>query len=172
MTNICQICYDDPNGHSFVKLSKSSDISIPYEILQKNNDNIENITIFYTCLSKTTKYKNIDVSGIITHYDMVLREHGDNPWIWVFDGTNYELKHSMETDVAVNIGKFVNEKCSNNLIKIVVINVSRQTRVFFTMIKPFLNDKLRTSIEYDDRNHAFFNGSCVEDICRQVPTAL
>ena len=83
MPYTCKICEDDPSSHSL-----------------KNIGTINNITYYYTCPAKATKYN--DVVGITQHYDGVLSEN-TNKWIWVFDCSKFTTKHLLEINVGIDI---------------------------------------------------------------------
>ena len=73
----CPLCLIDPLNHS---------LSF---VLEK-----EDVLYYYTCASKAKLY--FDTVSIINHYDGVLSEIPENKqWIWIFDGTDFNFKHSM-----------------------------------------------------------------------------
>ena len=84
MTFICKICESEPGSHSFSKIREE-----------------DNISVFYTCPSKSIKYNDHD--GIISHYKGIMDEHGDKPWIWIFDSVNFSIKHAMEIKISIRL---------------------------------------------------------------------
>jgi hypothetical protein len=129
MSYICPICKLLPNSHSLTK------------VLEKNG-----IMYYYTCPAKAKLY--YDVKGILSHYDGVLSEIPENKeWVWIFDSLDFGLIHTMQTGVAFELAKLVSNKFSKNLKKIIIINPTFYTTIVHKLIMPFLNKKLRDTIE-------------------------
>ena len=104
MKYICLLCLVDPLSHSL------------NEVFEKNN-----VIYYYTCPSKAKMY--FDTLGIINHYDGVLSEIPENKkWIWIFDGTDFGVKHVLQIEVAIELAKLISSKFSDKLEKIIIIN--------------------------------------------------
>jgi hypothetical protein len=89
-----------------------------------------------------------DVKGIIHHYDGVLSEIPENKeWIWVFDSVGFGWTHAMQTNVAIELTRLISTKFSKNLKKIIIINPTKSITITYQFIMPFLNKKLKDSIE-------------------------
>lgn len=122
----CKICEDDPTSHSL-----------------KNMGVIDNITYYYTCPAKATKY--YDTEGIIDHYDGVLSEN-KNKWTWVFDCEGFNTKHLLEINVGIQLAKLITNKFSHNLDKIIIINQTWHVKVVLDLLKPFMNKHMKSII--------------------------
>jgi len=123
---ICNICADDPTSHSF-----------------KNIGINDNITYYYTCPAKASKY--YDADGIIYHYDGVLSEN-TNKWIWVFDCQDFTTKHLLEINVGIKLAKLITNKFSHNLEKILIINPTWHIKTVIELVSPFLNRHIKSII--------------------------
>lgn len=128
MTYVCKICEDDPTSHSL-----------------KNIGIRDNITYYYTCPAKATKY--YDTDGIIEHYDGVLSEN-TNQWVWVFDCEDFTMKHLLEINVGIQLAKLITNKFSHNLVSIVVINPTWHIKTVIELIYPFLNNHIKSIITF------------------------
>jgi hypothetical protein len=127
MPYTCKVCEDDPSSHSF-----------------KNIGNINNITYYYTCPAKATKYN--DVVGITQHYDGVLSEN-NNQWIWVFDCKKFTTKHLLEVNVGIELAKLISTKFSSSLTSILIINPTWHILVVMKLVTPFLNNHMKSIIK-------------------------
>jgi hypothetical protein len=129
MTYICGVCSLHPSSHSLTKL------------LEKDN-----VVYYYACPSKANLY--FDTRGIIEHYNGILSEIPKNKqWIWIFDGTGFNLKHFLQIDVAIELAKLITTKFSDNLKKIIIINPTLYISSIYNIITPFLNNKIISIIE-------------------------
>jgi hypothetical protein len=89
-----------------------------------------------------------DTIGIINHYDGVLSEIPENKkWIWIFDGTEFDLKHLFEIEVAIELAKLISSKFSEKLQKIIIINPNFYIKSIYNIIYPFLNVKMKSIVE-------------------------
>lgn len=127
MPYTCKICDNDPSSHSL-----------------KNIGIIDNITYYYTCPAKATKYN--DVVGITEHYDGVLSEN-TNRWIWVFDCNKFSAKHLLEINVGIQLAKLISTKFSSTLDSIIIINPTWHILVVMRIVKPFLNSHMKSIIK-------------------------
>ena len=130
MSFVCKICEKYPNSHSLVKYEETDDY-----------------IVYYTCPSIAT---DNNINGILTHYDGVLGETKDKNWIWLLDLKKYNLKQFLEIQNSISIIKLINDKYSNNLQKICVINTNTYTNQIYKIVKPFLNKKLQSLIFFQD----------------------
>ena len=133
MTFICKICELEPNSHSFKKIREE-----------------DNISVFYTCPAKATKHNDHD--GIISHYKGIMDEHGDKPWIWIFDSIDFTIKHAMEIKIATSLAKLINDNYSKNLKKLVILNPTWHIRATLKIVSPFLSDHVKNLIKIDEKN--------------------
>lgn len=129
MVYICPQCLIDPLNHSFNLF------------LEKNN-----VLYFYTCPSKAKLY--YDTDSIINHYNGKLSDILSNKkWIWIFDSTDFNLKHSLQIELAIELTKLISTKFSNNLEKIIIINPTIYISFIYNIIIPFSNEYLQSIIE-------------------------
>ena len=125
----CPLCLLDPLSHSLTNF------------LEKDNT-----YYFYTCPAKAKLY--FDTTSIINHYNGVLSEIPENKkWIWVFDGMGFGLKHFLQIEVAIELSKLISSKFSKNLEKIIIINPSGYISSVYSIIRPFLNNNIKSIIE-------------------------
>jgi hypothetical protein len=104
------------------------------------------IVYYYTCPSQAILY--YDATGIVNHYDGVLSEIPENKeWVWIFDSLGFNIKHAMQTNVAIELAKLITNKFSKNLKKIIIINPTFYITLTHKLLIPFLSDKVRDIIE-------------------------
>jgi hypothetical protein len=129
MKYICPLCSIDPLSHSLSELFEKNDI-----------------IYYYTCPSKAKMY--FDALGISNHYDGALSEIPENKkWIWIFDGTEFGLKHFFHLEVAIELAKLISSKFSEKLQKIIIINPNFYIKSVYNIIYPFLNEKIKSIVE-------------------------
>ena len=129
MVYTCPLCLLDPLSHSLTNF------------LEKNNT-----YYFYTCPAKSKLY--YDTNSIIDHYNGVLSDIPKNKkWIWVLDVLGFGFNHFLQIEVAKELSKLISSKFSENLEKIIIINPSGYVSAVYAIVKPFLNDKVKSIIE-------------------------
>lgn len=129
MKYICPFCALDPLSHSLTEITEY-------------NDTI----YYYTCPSKAKLY--FDAKSIINHYDGVLSEIPENKqWVWIFDSNDFRMKHFLQIEVGIELAKLISRKFSNNLKKIIIINPNIYISSVYSLVYPFMNEKLRSIIE-------------------------
>ena len=129
MKYICPLCSLDPLSHSLMEITEY-------------NDTI----YYYTCPSKAKLY--FDTKSIINHYDGVLSEIPENKqWVWIFDSNDFRMKHFLQIEVGIELAKLISSKFSNNLKKIIIINPNIYISSLYSLVYPFMNEKLRSIIE-------------------------
>ena len=132
MTYICGVCSLNPSSHSLTKLLEKDDT-----------------LYYYTCPSKANLY--FDTSGIVNHYNGALSEIPKNKqWVWVFDGFEFNLKHFLQIEVAIELAKLITTKFSDNLKKIIIINPTLYISCIHNIIKPFLSKQVLSIIEINN----------------------
>ncbi len=125
----CPLCKILPSSHSLTKMSEK-----------------KGIVYYYTCPSQAILY--YDATGIVNHYDGVLSEIPENKeWVWIFDSLGFNIKHAMQTNVAIELAKLITNKFSKNLKKIIIINPTFYITLTHKLLIPFLSDKVRDIIE-------------------------
>ena len=125
----CPLCLLDPLSHSLTNF------------LEKDNT-----YYFYTCPAKSKLY--YDTNSIINHYNGVLSDIPENKkWIWVLDVLGFGMNHFLQIEVATELSKLISSKFSKNLEKIIIINPSGYVSAVYAIVKPFLNDKVKSIIE-------------------------
>jgi hypothetical protein len=106
----------------------------------------DNTLYYYTCPSKAELY--FDATSIINHYEGVLSEIPENKqWVWVFDSNDFGLKYFFEMQVAIELSKLISSKFSKNLKRIIIINPTFYVSSTYKIIRPFLNEKIKSIIE-------------------------
>ena len=129
MVYTCPICLLDPLSHSLTNF------------LEKDNT-----YYFYTCPAKSKLY--YDTNSIINHYNGVLSDIPENKkWIWVLDVLGFGMNHFLQIEVATELSKLISSKFSENLEKILIINPSSYVSAVYAIVKPFLNNKVKSIIE-------------------------
>ena len=129
MVYICKLCLLDPLSHSLTNF------------LEKDNT-----YYFYTCPAKSKLY--FDAVSIIEHYNGVLSDIPENKkWVWVLDVLGFGFNHFLQIEVAKELSKLISSKFSENLEKIIIINPSSYVSAVYAIVKPFLNNKVKSIIE-------------------------
>ena len=129
MVYTCPLCLLDPLSHSLTNF------------LEKDNT-----YYFYTCPAKSKLY--YDTNSIIDHYNGVLSDIPKNKkWIWVLDVMGFGFNHFLQIEVAKELSKLISSKFSENLEKILIINPSSYVSAVYAIVKPFLNNKVKSIIE-------------------------
>ena len=126
----CPVCKADPTSHSLAKLTETDDI-----------------IYYYTCPAKASKYN--DREGILSHYDGELNSKGEKPWIWIFDCIGFDMRHSMEIRLAIDMAKLITRSHGDSLVKVYVINPTFFIQIIVNAIWPFLSHHIRSIIVYD-----------------------
>ena len=126
----CKICEKNPSSHSLIKYEETS----------------ENV-VYYTCASSAT---NNEINGILIHYDGVLGETKDKYWIWILDLKGFSMKNFLEIGNTISIIKLISDKYSENLQKIIVMNTNSYTSAIYNIIKPVLNERMRSLVFFPD----------------------
>jgi hypothetical protein len=140
MPYVCPLCEKMPSSHSLIKLFEK-----------------KGIIYYYTCPSQAILY--YDANSIINHYDGVFSEIPKNKeWIWLCDGLDFDFKHAMQLNVAIELVKLISVKFNKNLKKIIVINPSFYIMLVHKLIIPFLDNKIKDIIEIN------YDSKCVEDL--------
>jgi hypothetical protein len=130
MSFICKICEKYPNSHSLTKYEETNDY-----------------IVYYTCPSNA---KNNEINGILTHFDGTLEETKDKNWIWILDLKGFNMKNFLEIGNTISIIKLINEKYSVSLQKIIVINTNSYAGTMYNLVKPVLNERMRSLIFFPD----------------------
>ena len=129
MVYTCPLCLLDPLSHYLTNF------------LEKDNT-----YYFYTCPAKSKLY--YDTNSIIDHYNGVLSDIPKNKkWIWVLDVMGFGFNHFLQIEVAKELSKLISSKFSENLEKILIINPSGYVSAVYAIVKPFLNNKIKSIIE-------------------------
>lgn len=134
MKYICHFCALDPLSHSLIEITEY-------------NDTI----YYYTCPSKAKLY--FDTKSILHHYNGVLSEIPENKqWVWIFDSADFNMAHFLQIEVGIELAKLISSKFSGNLKKIIIINPNIYISSVYSLVYPFMNEKLRSII---DMNYDF-----------------
>jgi hypothetical protein len=125
----CPICAIDPTSHSLKRLENLEDGTV----------------VMYTKPAEATRYWDRD--GILIHYDNSLSQISGN-WIWIFDAEGFSATHMFEIGVATSLARLISSKYSEHLRKIIITNPSPIVELVVIIVKPFLNKKMRSLLEY------------------------
>ena len=110
-------------------------------------DEQNGVSIYYTCPVDPQKTYKSDI--IITHYENMLSQLGDTPWIWIFDSKSFGMKHSLETKTAIGIANLVSDqKYGKNLQKIVIANPTIYIKTAIGILFPFLSSETRKKLAF------------------------
>lgn len=107
-------------------------------------------TVFYTHPSKVKGSPSAE--EIIAHYRHRLEEKGVKPWLWVFDGSQFDTDHIMELKTGQGIAELLKGGNLASLVEIRVINPTIHLKVLLKVIQPFMEDALVAKLSVlDDR---------------------
>lgn len=129
MKYTCPFCALDPLSHSLMEITE-----------------YDNTLYYYTCPSKAKLY--FDAKSILHHYNGVLSEIPENKhWVWIFDSADFNMAHFLQIEVGIELAKLISSKFSGNLQKIIIINPNIYISSVYSLVYPFMNEKLRSIIE-------------------------
>ncbi len=128
MSYTCTKCLHEPGSHSFHKVKET----------------LNGVSVFYSCPSKAKYYNDND--GILEHYDGILNDNGNKPWIWIFDSQGFSMKHATNIKLAKNLALLINIKYSKNLKKIIIINSTWPINITLKLVMPFLDESVKKII--------------------------
>jgi len=126
METECSICRQDPGSHSFEKI-KETDTTVYY----------------YTCPGKASRYN--DLEGILNHKRLELSKLNGKKWIWILDGTGFDIRHAMEIQIGLGIVRLLDEY---SVLKVCVINEGRYISIMRLLMWPLMSEELRSRIEF------------------------
>jgi len=122
----CEICKEDPGSHSFDKLHET-----------------ETMVYYYTCPGKASRYN--DLEGIVNHKRLELLKLNGKNWVWILDGTGFDMKHAMELRIAIGIAKLLEEF---KVTMVYVINPNVYVQMIRLSTNIILSESLRSKIVY------------------------
>lgn len=128
MSYTCIKCLHEPGSHSFNKVKET----------------LNGVSVFYSCPSQAKYYNDND--GILEHYDGMLNDNGNKPWIWIFDSQGFSMKHATNIKLAKNLALLINIKYSKNLKKIIIINSTWPINITLKLVMPFLDESVKKII--------------------------
>jgi hypothetical protein len=127
----CPICATDPSTFVFRKVAEKATHSV-----------------YYTHPSKVkTEYP---ADHIIAHYTHRLRENGTKPWIWIFDGAQFDTDHIMEIKTGQGIAELLQGMYKDSLLEIKIINPTIHLKILLKVIQPFMEDDVRAKLNILD----------------------
>jgi hypothetical protein len=91
-----------------------------------------------------------DTEGILKHYEEVLEQNGEHPWIWLFDGEDFGFMHSLQIATAIGIIDLLKNKYGKCLMEIRIINPTVYIKSLYRIIYPFLDEKIDNMIQWID----------------------
>lgn len=127
--NLCDICNNNPNAHSFKYLKI-----------------IKNKLVFYTCPSKANN--PFDTDGILQHMKKYLEYYlHDKEWIWIIDFTDFGIYQSLNISFPLKIISFLKENnFFNNLYKIKLKNHNIYSNFLIASIWSILSNDIKNKI--------------------------
>lgn len=133
MASSCPICTNDPTTYVLRKVAEKA-----------------THVVFYTHPSKVKV--EYPAEEIIAHYRHRLEEKDAKPWVWVFDGSNFDTDHVMELKTGQGIAELLRGPQGESLMEIKVINPTIHLKVLLKVIQPFMEDSLKAKLNVlDDR---------------------
>ena len=99
--------------------------------------------IMYTCAANAKDYSN--TKAITTHISTYLDGEKMLPWTWVFDCRGLKTKHTLQIDLAITLSRMIQEKYSENLQMIYILNPTMGVDTLLTHIMPIFK---RDSLQY------------------------
>lgn len=99
--------------------------------------------IMYTCAANAKDYSNS--KAISTHISTYLDVEKSVPWTWVFDCRGLKTKHTLQFDLAVTLGRLIQDKYAENLQMIYILYPTVGLDALVTYIIPFLKG---SSLQY------------------------
>lgn len=130
LKDICPICYDQPNSHSFDKLCE-----------------INGVCMLYTKPSAAKKYD--DQAGILSHVNNMLISLNGKKWEWTIDGEGFTMKHALEVTTTQKILDIILKGYEESLVKIKIINMNRALKQMHSIVKPFIGSKLNHKLVWE-----------------------
>lgn len=129
----CPICATDPNTFVFRKVADKPTHAV-----------------YYTHPSKVKT--EFPADSIIAHYTHRLQENAHKPWIWVFDGAQFDTDHIMELKTGQGVAELLQGPHGDALLEIKVINPTIHLKVLLKVIQPFMEDRIKAKVVLlDDR---------------------
>jgi hypothetical protein len=104
--------------------------------------------VFYTNPAKVNPSPPAD--AILQHYHQRLNEIGAKPWLWIFDGANFDTDHIMELRTGQGIAELLQGPAGQTLREIVVINPTVHLKVLLKVIQPFIADAVLAKLSVKD----------------------
>lgn len=133
MAASCALCAVDPSS----------------AVLRKVADKGTHV-VFYTHPAKVHPSPSAEV--ILQHYQHRLNELGQKPWVWIFDGTNFDTDHIMELRTGQGIAELLQGPAGQTLREITVINPTVHLKILLKAIRPFMTDAVLAKLRIlDDR---------------------
>jgi len=109
--------------------------------------------VFYTHPSKVRGDPSAE--DILVHYRHLLEDKGVKPWVWIFDGSQFDTDHIMELKTGQGIAELLQGPHGASLVEIKVINPTIHLKVLLKVIKPFMEDGLKAKLVLlDDRTRS------------------
>lgn len=130
-SSLCPLCSTDPNTYVFRRVAEKA-----------------THMVFYTHPSKVKGDPSAD--DILAHYHHRLAEKGNKPWIWVFDGAQFDTDHIMERKTGQGIAELLRGPHGETLQSIQVINPTIHLKVLLKVIRPFMEDSIQAKLHLEE----------------------
>jgi hypothetical protein len=102
------------------------------------------VSYYYTCPAQASKYN--DTAGILIHYDHILEQQGEHPWVWTIDCVGFSLKHAVEIQTAIGLSKLISAKYGEHLQQILVKRPTWHIHSLLFVVWPFLSKHVQSLI--------------------------
>ena len=134
--NPCSLCQNEPGSHSF------------YKIPSHNPD----ITLFYSCPAKASRYFDKDSKGVVDHFrlhleSLRLKNNTIQPWAYVLDLEGYTLRHSIQLPASIALVEMVKQNYSESLEKVWIIHYSWPFKMVMNILLAILPEHIKKKIE-------------------------
>ena len=137
--NPCWICQQEPGSHSFAKIPS------------QNPD----ITLFYSCPAKSTRYFDKDSKNVVDHFrlhleSLRLKNNTIQPWAYVLDLEGYTLRHSMQLPASIALVNLVKENYIQSLKKVWILHYSWPFKMVMNILLAIVPEDIKKIIEFSD----------------------
>jgi hypothetical protein len=127
---VCEACEKVPGTHSFSRIGRTT----------------KGEFVFYTCPARSKEYGN--APNIVKHYKEHLNETGNQPWIWIFDCTDFGLKHMSSLEVGKALAKLIDEEYSHSIQAIYIVNEAWQIKALIDIIWGLIKKTTRQKVHH------------------------
>jgi hypothetical protein len=110
------------------------------------------LEIIYTCPGKTEGFDGYD-PHFVNYFDEHLRVIEQKPWIWVFDCSDYSLRHMVSLENLRSLVNYLYESHSKRLQATYILHMGWAFQSIFTLVMPLLKQETRKRIHILSSKH-------------------